>query len=276
MRQIARQARNRGLRLGFVPTMGGLHEGHLSLVRLAKEQADVVIASVFVNPAQFNEESDYERYPRSLMRDADLLIAEGVDYLFAPEPAEMYPEGFDSWVEVERLSRKLEGASRPGHFRGVATVVLKLLQVLQPHFAVFGEKDAQQLAVIRRMARDLMLDTEILSGPTVRDEQDGVALSSRNALLDDPGREAAAAIPRALRAAGEALAGGERAADPLLEACRQVLAAEERLELDYLALVDPESFDPLESVSRPALLVLAARVGDVRLIDNQRLEPPAE
>jgi pantoate--beta-alanine ligase len=271
MKEIARQARSRGLKLGLVPTMGYLHEGHLSLVRKTKELVDVVVVSIFVNPTQFGPDEDFERYPRDVARDTDLCIAENVDYLFLPEAGEMYPEGPRTIVEVEDLSARLEGVSRPGHFRGVCTVVLKLFSIVQPWLAAFGQKDAQQAVIVRRMTRDLLLDTEILLLPTVRDE-DGLALSSRNRNLSDEQRRAALAIPRALEAAGQAAREGRRRSAELIQAARDVLEREERLTVDYVVLVDPERLDPVSQLAAPALLLVAAWAGGVRLIDNARIE----
>jgi pantoate--beta-alanine ligase len=231
-------------RPGLVPTMGAFHEGHLSLIRAARAENDVVVVSLFVNPSQFGQGEDLSRYPRDETRDAALAEEEGVDYLFAPPPEEIYPPGFQTWVEVEELSKTLEGASRPGHFRGVATVCLKLFNIVRPRRAYFGQKDAQQVAVIKRMVRDLDLDLEIRVLPTVR-EEDGLALSSRNAYLSPDERAAAAALPRALRARDPSLLNG--------------------LEVDYFAEAD---FDP-------RVLAAAVRVGKTRLIDNVVIEEGA-
>jgi pantoate--beta-alanine ligase len=270
MREVSRQARAKGKKIGFVPTMGSLHDGHLSLVRRVKEVSDVVVVSVFVNPKQFGPREDYERYPRDLTRDADLCIAEGVDYVFGPEADEIYPRGACTFVETEGLSTILEGESRPGHFRGVATVVLKLFEIVRPHVAAFGQKDAQQAVVIQRMAKDLMLDVEILMLPTVRDE-DGVALSSRNAYLSDEQRLAARAIPRAIQAVEKRVAEGEWDAEGILTAAREILEAEPLLLIDYVSLVDATHLRPVDEVTGDALLLLAARVGETRLIDNTTL-----
>jgi len=270
MTQISRKARRRGLRVGFVPTMGYLHEGHLSLVRRIKDLSDLVVVSIFVNPTQFGPDEDFDRYPRDLMRDADLCIAEGVEYLFTPAAPDIYPESPGTWVEVADLSYRLEGASRPGHFRGVATVVLKLLNVVQPHIVAFGQKDAQQLAVIKRMARDLLVDVEVLEVPTHR-EEDGLAMSSRNAMLSPEQRAVAPALRRALEAAQQAVDEGRRQAEEVLGVAREVLEAENLLSIDYVALVDPESFENVGTIEKQALLLLAAFAGEVRLIDNMTL-----
>jgi pantoate--beta-alanine ligase len=267
MKEVCRKARSRGRQVGFVPTMGALHEGHLSLIRRTKELSDVLIVSIFVNPTQFGPSEDYGRYPRNLAADVDLCIAEKVDYVFAPEAEEIYPTGAQTFVEVTEVSQGYEGASRPGHFRGVATVVLKLFAIVAPTVAAFGQKDAQQAAVIERMAKDLMLDVEILVLPTVRDEN-GLALSSRNRFLDGEQRQAALAIPRALAAAREVVAEGERRAGRVVAAAREVLEGEELVTLDYLDLVDRDRFERAEQLEGEMLLIVAAKVGDTRLIDN--------
>jgi len=273
MREIAQRARSRGLKLGLVPTMGCLHEGHLSLIRRLDELADVIVVSVFVNPTQFGPGEDYERYPRDLTRDADLCIAEGVDYLFAPEAMEIYPPGPRTHVEVEQLSDWLEGASRPGHFRGVATVVLKLFNIVQPTVAAFGQKDLQQAVILRRMVRDLMLDVELLVLPIVRDD-DGVALSSRNKHLGEDERAAARAIPRGLEAAERLVAKGETDAAAILHTARETIESVEGLSIDYLELVAPETLAPISSLEGEGYLAVAVHCGTVRLLDNIALKPP--
>jgi pantoate--beta-alanine ligase len=255
--------------------MGALHEGHLSLVRLAREQCEEVVVSLFVNPSQFNERGDLERYPRQEKHDARLAEGAGVDVLFAPSAEQVYPAGFATSVEVLGLTDRLEGLVRgSAHFRGVTTVVTKLLWMVMPDAAYFGQKDAQQLAVIRRLVADLNIPVRIEAGPTIR-EPDGLAMSSRNALLLPGERTRARALPRALDAASELAATGERAAGPLTDAARAVLSAA-AIEPDYLELVDPESFEALERLDWPGLLLVAARVGEVRLIDNVILEPARE
>jgi pantoate--beta-alanine ligase len=275
MREISRQARARGLKVGLVPTMGALHEGHQSLIRGIKEMVDVVVVSVFVNPTQFGPGEDLERYPRDLTRDADRCIACGVDYLFAPENDEMYPAGPRTHVEVEELSSRLEGESRAGHFRGVTTVVLKLFEVVRPSVAAFGKKDAQQAAIVRRMAKDLLLDVEMLVLPTVRDE-DGLALSSRNQLLSPEQRVAARVIPSALDTAEDLVKEGEHRADVLVRAVRGVLEAERLVQVDYVELVDPETLEPMTALGHRGLLLIAVNLGECRLIDNAVLELPAD
>jgi len=271
MREIAGRARAAGRRVGFVPTMGALHAGHLSLVRAARAAADEVVVSIFVNPTQFGPGEDFASYPRCFDADAALAAEAGTDWLFAPPAEELYPPGASTVVDVDGPSREFEGRVRPGHFRGVATVVAKLLHVVQPHVAVFGQKDAQQVAVIRRMVDDLLLDVELLVAPTVR-EADGVACSSRNRNLSSVEREAARALPRCLRAAEEVLRRGERRPERIVSAAAAVLAAEARLEPDYLALVDPERLEPVARLDGPALLLVAARAGRTRLLDNALLD----
>jgi pantoate--beta-alanine ligase len=261
-----RQRRRAGSRLGFVPTMGALHPGHLSLVRAAREQCDTVAVSVFVNPTQFAPHEDWEQYPRTLARDRELLDQEGVELLFVPSEEEMYPPGASTWVQVDGLSDKLCGRSRPGHFRGVTTVVAKLFHIVQPECAFFGQKDAAQLAIIRRMVRDLHLPVEIVGCPVVR-EADGLAMSSRNAYLDHEQRQSAPALYRSLMRVEKDFNAGERNAAPLIAAGRGTLSAQPGVRLDYFEIVDPQTLDPLAEVSQPALVAVAAFVGKTRLID---------
>ncbi|GBD22494.1 Pantothenate synthetase [bacterium HR29] len=259
--------------VGFVPTMGYLHEGHLSLVRLSRQRDEVTVASIFVNPMQFGPNEDFERYPRDEARDLALLEAEGVHAVYLPTAGAMYPPGFQTYVTVERLSQLLEGAARPGHFRGVATVVVKLFAAVQPHRAYFGKKDAQQLRIIRRMVKDLDLPIEIVAGETVR-EPDGLAMSSRNVYLSPEERAIAPLLYRGLCAAREAFAAGERDAERLRAAVREVVSQEPRIALEYVSLADDETLEEIEGrVERPALLSLAARIGSTRLIDNVELAP---
>ncbi len=261
------EARRAAWSVGLVPTMGALHEGHLSLVRRAREENDVVVVSVFVNPTQFGPQEDYSRYPRDLARDTVLAVEAGADLIFAPAAEEMYLPGHSTWVDVEGLSEGLCGASRPGHFRGVCTVVAKLFSLCRPDRAYFGRKDAQQLAVITRMARDLNLGVEIVPCAIVR-EADGLALSSRNVYLTPEQRQQAVALSRALQAAEALVAGGERRTEAIEAAVRQVLAEAPLGEVDYVALVDAEGLTPVESVESAVLLALAVRFGKTRLIDN--------
>ena len=260
--------------VGFVPTMGYLHEGHLSLVREARVRSASVVASIFVNPSQFAPSEDLAAYPRDLDRDVAFLEAEGVDLIFHPATEEMYPEGFDTWVNVEELAQRLEGASRPTHFRGVATIVAKLFNIVQPQVAVFGQKDAQQALVIRRLIVDLGFDVDLVVAPTVR-EPDGLAMSSRNAYLTPEEREAATALCRSLRHAEDLFAGGERNAGNLRHAMMEILEAEALLQPIYVSIADVPALEELETVDRKALVSLAARVGKARLIDNVVL-PPGE
>jgi pantoate--beta-alanine ligase len=260
--------------IGLVPTMGALHEGHLSLVRRARADSDHVVVSVFVNPTQFGPREDIDTYPRDVDRDLRLLEAEGVDVVFAPTVEEMYPPGFDEWVEVcGPLTSTLEGASRPQFFRGVTTVVARLLRIVQPQRAYFGEKDAQQLRVVRRMAREQRLPVEIVGLPTLR-EPDGLAMSSRNAYLSPRERRAALVLPRALELAREMVERrGVRDARRLKEAMQDCIAGEPLVRIDYIAVGDYETLEELTVIDRPALLLLAVRVGSTRLIDNAPLTP---
>ena len=267
MRAHAFEARRAGRRIGFVPTMGALHAGHLSLVGVARGRADVVALSVFVNPLQFGPGEDFASYPRDLRRDAELAAAAGVDVLWAPTAEAMYPEPPQVTVAPGPAGDRLEGAVRPGHFGGVLTVVAKLFGVVQPDLAVFGRKDVQQAALIRRMVRDLGFPVEVVVAPTAR-AADGLALSSRNAYLDAAGRARAATIPAALGRAVEAFRAGERRAAPLADAARRVLEAERGLSVDYVACVGPDDLEPLTAVDERSVLAAAVRVGGTRLIDN--------
>jgi pantoate--beta-alanine ligase len=274
MKERAREARVENRVIGLVPTMGALHRGHLELIERAKRDCSPVIASIFVNPKQFGPNEDFSKYPRTFESDSEKLQQAGVDALFAPEAAEIYPAGFSAYVNVEGLSERLEGRSRPGHFRGVATVVMKLLQIVQPIFAYFGRKDAQQSRIITQMARDLNLDTEIVVCPIVR-EPDGLALSSRNAYLNAEERKAATVLHRALEAARNELAAGVRDALQLQAVLHSVLGAEKLAHVDYAEIVDAETFEPVMRVGKPCYVVLAVFVGKTRLIDNLYLEPKA-
>jgi pantoate--beta-alanine ligase len=267
MRSASRAARRAGKRLGFVPTMGALHEGHLSLVRAAKTACDVVATSIFVNPTQFGPNEDLAKYPRSFERDRELLENEGVELLFAPAVEEMYPVGAVTWVTVEGLIDKLDGRSRPGHFRGVTTVVAKLFQIVEPDAAFFGQKDAAQVAIIRRMVRDLNLAVEIVVCPIVR-EADGLAMSSRNAYLDPEQRKRALVLHRSLMRVQGLAEAGERDAAKLLSAGREEVAREDSVRLDYFEIVDAATLDSVVDVSDGALVAVAAFVGSTRLIDN--------
>src|SRR5271169_1090102 len=266
-RAACRDARASRKRLGLVPTMGALHEGHLSLVRAAKARCDAVAVSIFVNPTQFGPTEDLSKYPRQFDRDCQLLEKEGVEILFAPAVEEIYPQGAVTWVVVEGLSEKLDGRSRPGHFRGVTTIVAKLFHIIEPEAAYFGQKDAAQLAVIRRMVRDLNFAVEIVACPIVR-EADGLAMSSRNAYLDAQQRQQALVLHHALMLVKKSWQGGERNSATLVAAGRAEVAAEQAVRLDYFEIVDPDNLDPVESVASGALVAVAAFVGATRLIDN--------
>jgi pantoate--beta-alanine ligase len=271
MKQVSRQARGEGQLTGFVPTMGALHAGHLSLIEAARRDASPVIASVFVNPKQFSPSEDYKKYPRDLEGDRRKLEEAGVDFLFEPSVEEIYPAGFRTSVNVEGLGDRLEGKIRPGHFRGVATVVLKLLEIVAPRFAYFGRKDAQQARIIRQMAADLALESEIVVCPIVR-EPDGLALSSRNQYLSSAERKAATVLYRALSRARRAIEEGERDSMRIVTAMRQELAGEPLGSPDYVEIVDADSFEPTMRLTRTCLVLLAVRFGATRLIDNMQVE----
>ena len=266
-------------RLGLVPTMGALHEGHLSLVRAARERCEAVAVSIFVNPTQFGPTEDLAKYPRQFDRDCRLLEQEGVEILFAPSVEEIYPGGAVTWVVVEGLSEKLDGRSRPGHFRGVTTIVSKLFHIVEPDVAFFGQKDAAQLAVIRRMVADLNFPVEIVGCPIVR-EPDGLAMSSRNAYLNPEERARALVLQKSLQRAQQEFQAGERIAAKLISTGQEVFAREPHLEahvaLDYFEIVDPETLDPVERISQKTLAAVAAYVGSTRLIDNTILDPEPE
>ncbi len=274
MKEQARQARAENRIVGLVPTMGALHRGHLALIERAKRECSTVIASIFVNPKQFGPKEDFSKYPRTFESDKEKLEQAGVDSLLAPEAAEIYPQGFSSYVQVDGLSERLEGRSRPGHFRGVATVVMKLLQIVQPNFTYFGRKDAQQSRIITQMARDLNLDSEIVVCPIVR-EPDGLAMSSRNAYLNAEERKAATVLHRALDAAKNELAAGVRDALQLQTTLRRKLDCEPLATVDYAEIIDSESFEPVVRLSEPSYIVLAVFIGKTRLIDNLYIEPKA-
>jgi pantoate--beta-alanine ligase len=271
MKQVSRQARAEGQLTGFVPTMGALHAGHLSLIEAVRRDASPVIASIFVNPKQFGPSEDYKKYPRDLEGDRRKLEEAGVDFLFVPPVEEIYPAGFRTSVNVEGLGDRLEGKIRPGHFRGVATVVLKLLEIVAPRFAYFGRKDAQQARIIRQMAADLALDSEIVVCPIVR-EPDGLALSSRNQYLSPAERKAATVLHRSLSRARSAIEEGERDSTGIITAMRQELAGEPLGSPDYVEIVDADSFEPIMRLTRTCLVLLAVRFGATRLIDNMQVE----
>ncbi len=272
MKNLVKDWKRQGLSIGFVPTMGYLHEGHLALVRRIKELSDRVVVSIFVNPIQFAPGEDYQRYPRDLERDKALLEKEGVDVLFSPKVEEMYPPGFQTYVEVKELSSGLCGKYRPGHFVGVATVVLKLFNIVQPDIAVFGEKDYQQLKVIQRMVQDLNLDVKIISHPTVR-EEDGLAMSSRNTYLSPEERKSAIALYKALNLAEELINQGERRVATLKEKLKEFIESFPYTKVQYIEFVHPETLKEVERVDEPTLLALAVFVGKARLIDNKIIVP---
>ena len=258
-------------RVGLVPTMGYLHEGHLSLVRRAREESDHVIVSIFVNPTQFGPREDLSKYPRDLERDLSLLEPLGVDLVWIPTAEIMYPPAFQTWVEVEGITQPLEGSMRPGHFRGVTTIVAKLFNAVQPHSAYFGQKDAQQAAVIRQMTRDLNFPLEIVVCPIVR-EPDGLAMSSRNVYLDPEQRKAATVLSRSLRAAKEAYDNGERHAEKLRQTMKDVIASEPLAQMQYVSCADYDTLEELDTVTGKTLLSMAVFMGKTRLIDNIVLE----
>jgi pantoate--beta-alanine ligase len=264
---VSKEARQAGKRVGFVPTMGALHQGHLSLVRTARSQTDVVIASVFVNPLQFGPTEDFNKYPRDAEKDSAMLAAEKTDYLFLPAVEEMYPPGATTWVNVEGLSEKLDGRSRPGHFRGVTTVVAKLFNIVQPDFAFFGQKDAAQVAIVNKMVRDLNFDVRIVVCPIIR-EADGLAMSSRNAYLNPEQRKQALVLYRALMRVQTLADRGESNSARLRVAGEQVMAEESAVKPDYFEIVNRETLEPVSDISSSALVAVAAYVGSTRLIDN--------
>lgn len=271
MQSACRGVRQGGKRLGVVPTMGALHEGHLSLIRAARAACDAVVASIFVNPTQFGPNEDLANYPRSFERDRELLECEQVDFLLAPSIEEMYPAGAVTWVTVDELSGKLDGRSRPGHFRGVTTVVSKLFHIVCPDVAFFGQKDAAQLAIIRRMVRDLNFPVEIVACPIVR-EPDGLAMSSRNAYLNPEQRKQALVLHRSLIRVKALVEHGESNATKLSQAGREEFANEPAVRLDYFEIVNPDTLDPVANVSKSTLVAVAAYLGTTRLIDNILLE----
>ena len=272
MQKISNTWRKEGYKIGFVPTMGFLHEGHLSLVRIAKDLAQKVVVSIFVNPLQFGPQEDFRQYPRDIERDKRLLEAEDVDVVFIPEAEEMYPPGFQTFVEVTELTKGLCGAFRPGHFKGVTTVVLKLFNIVKPHIAVFGEKDYQQLMVIKRMVKDLNLDIEIVGAPTVR-EKDGLAMSSRNTYLSEEERKSALSLYKALLKAQELVNSGIVNVSEIKKILEEFIHKHPYTKVQYIEFVDPETLEPVEKVEKPVLCALAVFVGKARLIDNAIIKP---
>ena len=267
MKSALRDVSSLGKSVGFVPTMGYLHEGHLSLVKASLKDTDCTVVSIFVNPTQFGPREDFKEYPRDLARDSRLLEELGVDFLFCPDYTEMYPPDYKTYVEVEDLQNKWEGLSRPGHFRGVCTVVLKLFHIVRPDVAFFGQKDAQQAIVLKRMVSDFNLDVRIEVKPTVR-EKDGLALSSRNVYLNPEQRQAALCLSRSLNEAASKIRSGERRTAPLMERMREIIDGEDLAKLDYIAIVDTASLEPLKEIKKEALIALAVFFGSIRLIDN--------
>ena len=257
--------------VGFVPTMGFLHEGHLALVKRAKAENSIVMVSIYVNPAQFGPKEDFGAYPRDLDRDLELLRKEGTDIVFVPSDEEMYPHEFSSWVDVEKVTERLEGASRPGHFRGVATIVAKLFNIVQPTRAYFGQKDAQQVVVIKRMVADLSMNLEVVIVPTVR-ENDGLAMSSRNVYLSPRERQAATILFKALTLARQLRKGGEKDAEKIRGQMTGLIGREPLAQIDYVSIADAETLEELGLIDRPAVVSLAVRIGKTRLIDNMPLE----
>ncbi len=267
IRDYCRSARSRGEIIGFVPTMGFLHEGHLSLMRQARSESDLCVISVFVNPTQFGPREDYKTYPRDLNRDSEMAAGVGVDVIFAPAPEDMYPHGYGTFVEVEGITEKMCGASRPGHFRGVTTVVAKLFNLVQPHRAYFGQKDAQQVVVIKRMAADLNFDVEVIIMPTVR-EEDGLAMSSRNRYLSPAERQAALVLIRSLNMAEDVVKGGQSDAAEISRRMRGMIEAEPLARIDYISVVDANTLEDLDLVQGEVLIALGVFIGKTRLVDN--------
>ncbi|RQD77655.1 MAG: pantoate--beta-alanine ligase [Candidatus Syntrophonatronum acetioxidans] len=259
--------RKLGKIMGFVPTMGYLHQGHLSLIKAAREECDFVVVSIYVNPIQFGAGEDFEEYPRDLTRDAQLSQKEGVDLIFAPSDRAMYPEGYATFVDVERLTEGLCGKNRPGHFRGVTTVVTKLFNLIEPHKSYFGQKDAQQALVLKKMVKDLNMNVELKIMPTVR-EPDGLAMSSRNSYLSPKEREVGLALYKSLTRAEEMIAGGTRESEKIIAAMQEILQKENMLEVEYIEIVDTKNLKEMERLQGEVLIALAARVGETRLIDN--------
>jgi len=273
MQGYSDRVRHSGRTISFVPTMGFLHEGHLSLFRIGRRHGDILAASIFVNPAQFGPTEDFDQYPRNLERDLSLLEKEGVDVVFTPTEAALYPNGYQTYVDLTQLPEHLCGLSRPVFFRGVATVVTKLFHIVKPHVAIFGEKDFQQLLVIRRMVTDLNMDINIVGGPIVR-ESDGLAMSSRNSYLSSDQRPAALSLYRALNTAQERVESGETDADKIIREAKKSIGSHPDTDIDYVTVCDPSTLDNIPKIKGPSLMALAVKVGQTRLIDNMVLKPP--
>ncbi len=271
MQRKAEKWRKEGKIIAFVPTMGYLHEGHLSLVKIARKKGDIVVVSIFVNPIQFGPSEDYRIYPRDEERDLKLLKKEKTDVVFIPSVEEMYPEGYQTYVEVSELSKHLCGRSRPGHFKGVCTVVTKLFNIVKPHLAIFGEKDYQQLKIIERMVSDLNMDVKIIPGPLIR-ESDGLAMSSRNVYLSPDERKSALSLHKALLKVKEMVEEGERNSEVLIRKAEEIIASSPHTKIDYIEIVHPETLEPLKVIEKTAIIALAVFVGKARLIDNMKLE----
>ena len=272
MREISKFWKRQGYKIAFVPTMGFLHEAHLALVRKAKELGDKTVVSIFVNPLQFGPKEDFREYPRDLEKDLALLEKEKVDAVFIPETEEMYPPDFQTYVEVTKLTTGLCGAFRPGHFKGVTTVVLKLFNIVNPDIAIFGEKDYQQLQVIKQMIKDLNLDIEIVAHPTVR-EKDGLAMSSRNIYLSSAERESAISLYKALLLAQKLVKEGEKDSQKIKEEMEKFIYSFPFTKVQYIEFVDPQTLDPIDKINKPVLCALAVYVGKARLIDNMLITP---
>lgn len=273
MKRLSRNIRCEGKILGFVPTMGALHQGHLALIRKAREDCDIVVVSIFVNPTQFGPGEDFEQYPRDFAKDARVCEEEKVDFVFAPSAQDMYPEGYSTWVEVEgTLTHILEGTRRPGHFRGVTTVVAKLFNIVCSDYSYFGEKDYQQALIVKKMVKELHMDTQILLLPTVR-EEDGLACSSRNSYLKNEEREAARILYRTLVKAKKMIQEGEKDASYLRSVIKDSIGKEPLASIDYVAIADPETLGSVERIEKEVIVLLAVRIGRVRLIDNMRVKP---
>jgi len=271
MQRVCRGIKQKGKIIGFVPTMGYLHEGHLSLVRVAKKKSDVLVVSIFINPTQFGPKEDFKRYPKNLKRDKRLLKETGCDFLFVPDIKNMYPEGYDTYVEVENLTRILEGASRPEHFKGVTTIVAKLFNIVQPDIAVFGQKDFQQAVVIKRMVKDLNFPVKIIVAPTIR-EKSGLALSSRNLYLSDEEKKQALVLYQSLNLAKKMIESGERDSRRIKNRMRLLIQKKPKAKIDYIAINDSETLRPLKKLKGNVLISLAVRVGKTRLIDNIKIK----